>query len=516
MREPAKLEVPDNLEDCQRLILNMHEQLQSVQGVLQELLRNRYGKKSESLSEGQLRLFEPEPAAESTDELDELSVFVRPKKAHGRRKPAKELPRKTVVYDVPDDERPCPGCNVVREPMGSETTEQYTYSPSSIQVIEYIQIKRACKKCAEQVIIAPKPAEIIARVLAAPSMLAYVATSKFADHLPLNRLEGILRRDGAEIARSTMCDWMAVTADRLEPLYVKMKEKILREDVVWTDDTPVKMQDRKDPRNMRTARVWVYATSSHTLFDFTESRKRDGPVSFLGDFDGYLQADAFAGYDCIYAGGQVREVACMAHARRKFFDALKSNSNAAGKALKLIQDLYVIERSISESTVSEKELVRQRDSVPILEALKTWLDAERLVSLPKSVLGKAIKYALNKWKALNTYTSYGALSIDNNRAERALRGMAVGRKNWLFIGSARGGKTAAIITTFVATCKQRNIHPRVYLEDVLTRLAAGERNLEFYCPTFGHNVVNRTDTLHRSSCFRFHHTSASSSPYLMP
>jgi len=313
-------------------------------------------------------------------------------------------------------------------------------------------------------------------------MLAYVATSKFADHLPLNRLEGIFRRDGAEISRSTMCDWMAFTADLLEPLYSMMKEKILQSDVIWTDDTPVKMQDRQDPRNMRTARVWVYATSSHTLFDFTESRKRDGPVSFLEGFDGYLQADAFAGYDCIYAGGRVREAACMAHARRKYFDALKSNSTSAAKALKLIQELYAIEKSIAWLSDEEKQVVRQRDSVPLLNDFKIWLDEQKLVTLPKSPLGKAIAYTLNNWSALNTFTSYGALSIDNNRSERALRGMAVGRKNWLFMGSSKGGKTAAIITSFIATCKQHDVNPRAYLEDVLTKLTAGEENLERLLP----------------------------------
>jgi len=437
MTQLSKLQVPDNLEDCQRLIFDMHEQLQIVQSVLQALLRNRYGPKSETISEGQLRLFEADGAKDSPSEPEELSAVVVRPSPHGRRKPSVELPRERHIYDVPEDQQACPCCQVVREVIGEETSEQYSYTPSSVQVIEHVQLKRACRRCAEQVVIASKPASVIRRGLAAPSMLAFVATSKFADHLPLNRLEGILKRDGAIISRSTMCDWMAQSANLLEPLYLRMKEKLLATDVIWTDDTPVKMQDSKDPRNIRTARVWVYASRSETIFDFTESRKRDGPLTFLEHYRGYLQADAFAGYDCIYAGGQVFEVACMAHARRKFFDALKSNSRAAGEALKLIQNLYRIEKEISALGIEEKRQARMRESKPLLESLKAWLDAQVLIALPKSVLGKAVSYALNNWKALTTFTEYGALSIDNNRAERALRGMAVGRKNWLFMAALR-------------------------------------------------------------------------------
>lgn len=485
MPKSPTLKLPNDLEQCQQMIVQMHEQMESLQEQLQVLLRARYGRKSETIPVGQLRLFGEQPA-EPEAEVAQTAGEVEPgRKAHGRKKPSKDLPRVRREYDVDESERPCPDCSAVREVIGEEVSEQYDYTPASVRVIEHVRIKRSCKKCGEHVIMADKPKDVIEKGLAAPSMLAYVATSKLADHLPLNRLEGIFKRDGAIISRSTMCDWMAKTADCLEPLYAEMKRRILLSNVIWTDDTPVKMQDRSDERNMRNARVWVYIGDSsnfYTVFDFTESRKRDGPVKFLDDFEGYLQADAFSGYDCIYAGGKVLEVACWAHARRKFFDAQASNSTACKEVLDLIWKLFELERKIADSSPEQRVEKRQAEAKPVLASIKAFLDKQKLIALPKSALGKAVSYALNNWGALNIYTDHGALTIDNNQSERALRSMAVGRKNWLFMGSPRGGRTNAIIASLIATCKAQDVHPRLYLEDVLTRLARGETDFENLMP----------------------------------
>lgn len=485
MPKPKELALPDDLQQCQQMIVSMFEQMQSMQGQLDALLRARFGPKAESASAGQLRLFDDD--TESEVETEQLADNDEPvhRRSHGRRKPARELERREVIYDLPESEHACPDCNAVRGVVGQETSEQYDYTPSSVQVIVHVRLKRACKPCSGNVVVAPKPATVIEKGLATPGMLAYVATSKFADHLPLNRIEGILKRDGAHISRSTMCDWMAATAGCLRPLYELMKEKLLESRVAWTDDTPVKMQDRNDERNMRNARVWVYlgdAAHPYTVFDFTESRERNGPVSFLGNFKGFLQADAFSGYDCIFAGGDVVEVACWAHARRKFFDALGTNSSACNEALKMIQELYAVEKETAGKPSNERLAERQQRSVATLARIKSWLDKQKVIALPKSPFGKAVTYTLNNWNALCTFTTDGDLTIDNNRSERALRGMAVGRKNWMFLGSAEGGKTATIIASFLATCKAHNIHPRVYLADVLTRLAQGAEDLESLLP----------------------------------
>ena len=455
-----------------------------MQGQLQALLRARYGSKVESIPPGQLRLFEG-----MTENAEEVEVPVAPNetvsKSHGRKRISKALPRVPQVYDVSASEIPCPGCGEDRQIIGEEKSEQYDYSPASIKVIEHIRLRRACKSCAEHVIIAPRPASVIEKGMAAPGMLAYVATSKYADHLPLNRLEGIFKRDGASISRSTMCDWMAGTARCLLPIYERMKELVRSSRVIWTDDTPVKLQDRDHERNIRTGRVWVYIGDSEnplTVFDFTDSRKRDGPLNFLHDFSGFLQADAFSGYDCIFAGGRVKEVACWAHARRKFFDALSTNSAACSTALRMIGELYAVEKRMHESSDLQRLNERKAESAPILKRLKEWLDQQKLVSLPKSPFGKAVTYALNNWDALNRYLKDGALTIDNNRSERALRATAVGRKNWLFMGSMDGGKNAAIITSLIASCKAHNVNPREYLTEVLTRLSQGTTEVDALLP----------------------------------
>ena len=485
MSRKTELKVPDDLRQCQDMILQMFEQMQNMQGQLDALLRARYGTKSEALNLGQLRLFGEQATQDDIVQSSEEPVVVTATVGHGRKKPSKHLPRIRQIYDLPQDEMPCPSCRRVRDVIGEETSEQYDYSPASIQIIEHVRIKRACKHCNEHVVLAAKPEAVVEKGLAAPGMLAYVATSKFQDHLPLNRLEGIFKRDGASISRSTMCDWMAATARCLLPLYERMKQLVLQSEVIWTDDTPVKMQDRSDERNIRNARVWVYigdAARPFTIFDFTQSRKRDGPVKFLGDFTGYLQADAFSGYDCIFAGGSVREVACWAHARRKFYDAQSSARTACNEVLEMIQELYAIEKGSQGLSSEERRCERLCKSIPILQKLKVWLDRQKLIALPKSPLGKAVTYALNNWTALCIFTEAGDLTIDNNKSERAVRGTAVGRKNWLFVGSPEGGRTAAIITSFMATCRAHDIHPRVYLKDVLTRLAQGATDLDALLP----------------------------------
>jgi transposase len=386
------------------------------------------------------------------------------------------LPRKRIEYVVTTAELPCPDCGEVRKEIGESISEQYEYIPASVCVIEHARTKYACASCQGNVIIAEAPAKPIEKGLAGAGMLAYVATSKFGDHLPLNRLEGIFERQGAHIPRSTMCDWIAGTAAILLPLHNHMKNRVLASHVIFTDDTPVKLQDRHHENNIREARIWVYLgdeKNRFTVFDFTESRKRDGPKKFLDGFRGYLQADAFAGYDCLYTTGEVNECACMAHARRKFYECLGSDKTAAEQVLEMIRELYLIERDGASLTHDARRQLRLERSAPILHKMHVWLRTYRLTTLPKSSLGKAINYALNNWRALCRYLNHGELEIDNNRSERAIRPVAIGRKNWLFAGSREGGKNAAIIASFIATCKEHKLNPQRYLEDVITRLTAG-------------------------------------------
>jgi len=296
--------------------------------------------------------------------------------------------------------------------------------------------------------------------------------AKYADHCPLHRQEGIFRRHGVELSRKTMCGWMRQTADLLAPLYERLKARALDSKVVQTDDTPVKVLDRSLPKT-RQGRIWTYVGEQATVYDYTASRARAGPERFLKKYRGYLQADAYAGYDQLYKeqGRGLVEVACWAHARRKWYEARSSDLDGATLALGYIGLLYKIERRARGRTSDERLALRQRLAVPVLEHFKQHLERVRLRVLPKSPEAIAVGYAMSNWEALCRYTQDGDLEIDNNAAERSLRGVAVGRRNWTFFGSDGGGRTAAVLTSFIASCQRLKIDPWAYRRDVLGRIA---------------------------------------------
>jgi transposase len=330
------------------------------------------------------------------------------------------------------------------------------------------------------ILSAAKPAMPIDKGLPGPGLLAHIIVSKYLDHLPLYRQENISERQGVFIPRSTSCDWMAACAALLRPLYDLLVARVLQSLWLHTDDTPVKNLGHA-PGTTDKARFWIYhgdRTHPYNVFDFTVNRKRDGPQTFLADFHGYLHADAFSGYDALYlpqpcAGTTpILEVACNAHARRKFNDARASAAAGAHQALAYYGQLYELERAATANTFDDEQRWRMRQdlSVLILDKFKTWLEQQRPQVLPKSPMAEAIGYALNNWTALVRYTEAGFLAIDNNVAEREMKRIAIGRKNWLFVGSDNGGRTAAVLFSFTSTCHRLGIEPWAYLRDVLTRL----------------------------------------------
>jgi hypothetical protein len=318
--------------------------------------------------------------------------------------------------------------------------------------------------------------------------MAQVIVSKGADHLPLHRLEGIFKRQGARISRQTMDGWWLQTAEFLQPLYAAAVRVVLGSHVVHTDDTSVKVRDawRKEKH---TGRFWPYVGDPlHplTVFDYTATHQRAGPAAFLKDYRGYLQADAFNGYDGIYleSQGRIIEVACWAHARRKYHEHRRLDPPRMETALAWIGKLYAIEKDLRERRKTEwRELPfeeqaahiaaeRQSRSLPLLEGFHTWLETEAPKVLPKSDVRGAMDYTLNNWAALCRYTESGWLDIDNNEGENAVRGIALGRKNWLFCGSDRGGRAAAIHFSLLTSCKRHDLDPWVYYRDILIRLPA--------------------------------------------
>src|SRR5262249_13446753 len=275
------------------------------------------------------------------------------------------------------------------------------------------------------------------------------------------------------LSRATLCGWMASCAELLRPLYDLMLKRVLLSVVIHTDDTRVPVLDPTLPRT-RTGRFWVYvgdARNPFVVYDYTPRRTRDGPERFLKGYRGYLQADAFSGYDGICAGPDVTEVACWAHVRRKFYESRTSAPVGAHQALARIRQLYAIETAAEEFTAADRRALRQRDSVPLLAAFGEWLTEQERHVLPKSPLGQAVAYARSNWAALCRYPEHGGLSIDNNLAERMLRAQALGRKNWTFLGSDRGGRTAAVLYSLTGTCKHHDHGPFAYLYLILRRLA---------------------------------------------
>jgi transposase len=480
----AELSLPNEIPLCHELIRQQADSLQKAQRRIEQLehamdvlLRQRYGPRSERLDPNQLRLFteeadEPLPPAEPDIEPESPAKPKRAWKRRGRQTLPEHLPRVPVVIDLPEDERACPGCGGLRVHFGDEISEQLDYTPASLFVRQFIRRKYACRPCQEYVAISTKTPQPIEKGLAGPGLLAHVITNKFSYHLPLYRQEQILAHYGVTISRSTLCGWMAQVAELFDPLYNLMIKRVRGSRIIWTDDTTVPVWDPTLPRT-RIGRFWVYrgdVLNPYCVYDFTPRHTRDGPERFLEGFQGYLQADAFSGYDRLCAGAKVIRVACWAHARRKFYDARHTAPLQAHQALARIGQLYRIEDTCKEFSVDERAAIRQRDAVPLLKSLGEWLDEQARKILPKSPVGRAISYARNQWNDLQTYTRDGELSIDNNVSERSVRAQAIGRKNYLFVGSDRGGRTAATLYSLVGSCRRHLIDPFAYLKDILERL----------------------------------------------
>jgi transposase len=359
------------------------------------------------------------------------------------------------------------------------------YVPAKLEVHVHVRPKYACRYCQDGVTSPPPPLRPITRGIAGPGLIAQIVVGKFGDHLPLYRQEDFFTRHGLHIPRSTLCDWVRAAAELLKPLYQRQKELVLQSPVLWTDDTPVTLLS-SGKEGSRTGRFWTYIAEEHpySVYDFTESRVRDGPASFLRGFKGYLHADAYGGYDQIYLGSNdaVREVACWAHARRKFFDASHSSPRDAHQILEWIRQLYDVEDRAREISADTRQKMRAAEATPVLDRIGARLvELEKRV-LPKSVLAKAVSYANNQWQALRRYVEDGRLSIDNNISERTLRHQAVGRKNWLFLGSEQAGPRAAVLFTILAGAKRHRIEPWTYLRELLLRLHGDDSRLDEMLP----------------------------------
>ncbi len=443
-----------------------------LRGKLDAALQHRFGRRSER---GRTRR-DPEPGADPDPEPAAGG--------HGRSPLPEHLPRRTSEHDLTAAERACPCCGHERVCIGVQTAEQLDYDPATYFVLRTVRKVYACRRCdpasvpADERIATAGPPQVgpVPKGLCGPGLLAFVVTSKFADHLPLHRLAGMVGRSGVAVPASTLGDWAAAAADLLAPLRDLMRRRVLLSRAVHTDDTPVPFREPGKDRTRR-GHLWAYLgdpAHPYVVFDFTPGYSRDGPNAFLAGYTGYVQADALRQYADVYAAGATH-VCCFAHARRKFVAAADAGDKLADEPLGLIRRLYAIERSLpalgsSPDAEAVRHARRQADAVPVLAVLREWLDRHPTAALPKTPLGQAISYARTNWVALARYTEAGFLTIDNNRSERCLRQVALGRNNWGVAGSTAGGRTAATLYSIAATCRQLGIDPFAYLRAALPGL----------------------------------------------
>jgi transposase len=456
---------------------------------LAKALKQAYGPRADRLSDpGQLLLdfggqldaltIDAADLPQGADEDEPQRPASRRLRTRGRRDISQldHLPQIEQTYELAEELCPCPTCQATREKIGTAISYTIEYLPGSFVRVKHVQHKYACRACEQDghnpniTLAAKTNGSPIDKGLPGPGLLAYVVTSKFADYLPLHRLQHIFARQGFELDRSTMCLWLADVARLVRPLYDRMAACVRQSHVLATDDTVMPLLQ---PGKAKQARMWIYqGDDSHpyNVFAFTASRKRDGPAAFLKDFRGTLLADAYGGYDGIVLEQELPRAGCWAHARRKFVDHEKAAPRVARAILRLIKGLFDLEKRLKDLDAAERLRRRQAEAVPLLESLHALLVEQKAKLLPKHPLAEAIGYTLNQWRELTLFASDPAVPIHNNLAEQQMKRIALLRKNALFVATPRGGETAAILSSLTSTCRRHEINPQAYLTELLANL----------------------------------------------
>lgn len=483
-----------NPEELKTLVVAQHQQLLSkdeqlasrdseieqLKLLIAKLQRMQFGRKSEKLERQieqlQLRL-------EALEMNHAEKVVVQPKQPENIERlsrPARQpLPAHLAreVQTLLPKEEACPDCGGALHKLGEDVSEILERVPARCYVIRRVRVKLACGSC-DKIVQAKAPSRPIERGIAGPGLLAHVLVSKYADHLPLYRQAEIFEREGVELDRATLADWVAGTSQLMEPLVEALLQHVMKGEKLHADDVPVPVL-APGLGKTKTGRLWTYVRDDRPAgdppavwFAYTPDRKGEHPKEHLKKFRGTLQADGYAGFDQIYAAGRIQEAACWAHVRRKFYDIQVAHKSAvAAEALERIAALYAIEKEIRGRSPEERRATRTARSRPLLESLKQWLEEILGRLSKKSDTAMAVRYALGRWEALMRYCDDGRLEIDNNTAERSLRAVALGRKNYLFAGSDRGGESSAVLYSLIGTAKLNGIDPEAYLRNVLSRIA---------------------------------------------
>jgi transposase/uncharacterized coiled-coil protein SlyX len=480
----CKQALPDTLEGCHEYIHCLENRLVERESVIAErealiaehesviaerealiakLQKQLFGQRSEKSKERP-----PEPTPQ---EIAEETAPPKKKKSGGGRAPLPEyLPRVEEVVDIAENEKLCACCGKPMKPIGEDASEQLDVAPVAFFVRRTVRPRYACCTCKNAVVQAPMPTQTLPRTGCTPGLAAHLALWKYEDHLPLCRLERILRRGGIDLDRTRTSDWLMTCSELLEPLVRLMHRKILESGRVCADETTLKMQA---PDKAKTCWLWAVRgldDAPYTVFRFNESRGASGLLKDFENYKGMLLTDAYSAYDKLAGKNEnVSLHGCWAHARRKFVEARDGGDKSAPEAIALIGKLYETERNAAEMAGDERLALRREQSASVLDELKKWLH-EKSDALPKSPLGKAINYTLDRWPCLVRLLDDGAMPIDNNALERDIRPVAIGRKNWLFAGSPRGGRAAAVYFSLLESTRRAGVNTFEYMKDLLTRL----------------------------------------------
>jgi transposase len=470
------------LTQSEQLALRNAE-IEHLKLLIAKLQRMQLGRKSEKLERQieqlQLKLDELEA---SREEPVAVPATVAQAATNGASKPA----RRPLPAHLPREKRTflpkltaCPDCGGELKLLGEDVSEMLEYIRASFKVIQQIRPKLACARC-DKIVQAEAPSRPIVRGLAGPGLLAHVLVAKYGDHSPLYRQEEMYAREGVELDRSTLADWVGQANRLLDPLVEALRRHVMAAEKLHADDTPVPVL-APGLGKTKTGRLWTYVRDDRPAGDhtppavwFAYSPDHQGlhPKAHLSTFRGALQADAYAGFAQIYESGRIQEVGCWAHVRRKFYDLVVAHKSPVGQqALERIAELYAIEKEIRGRSPEARRNVRLERSQPLLKALKQWMEDTLTKLSRKSDTAKAVRYALVRWDALQRYVDDGRLEMDNNAAERSLRAVSLGRKNYLFAGSDSGGERAAAVYSLIGTAKLNGLDPESYLREVLCRIA---------------------------------------------
>ena len=477
------------IEELTKKLRSTQLSMKVLQHQVDQLLRRVYGRRSEKLDPNQLMfdnlileaLEQPLPQVPPELPVEEKPERKRPrivKRRHPGRIPIPEhLERVEIVLDIPEEDKFCPETGKPLKKIGEEVSEKLEYRPGKLIVNVYKRPKYASPDSMASghvgVITAPMPDHPIEKCKADVGLVSHIIVSKFADHLPLYRQDGIFEREGVTIPRSSQTSWVLQTYEAIRPLGEELKRAVLGRDILFTDDSIIPLQVKGNGR-VKKARLWVYVRGGPGpplhVYDFSQDRSKKRPLNFLGDYQGYIHADAYSGYDELFRKDGVIEVGCWVHARRKFDEATSSRPQEATEIMARIAQLYKLEAECAEMEPEERARERQQHAGPILDGIFARIEELNPATLPSEPLSKAINYALNQREALYCYLDDGRLKPDNNTAENAIRPLALGRKNWLFAGSERGARATALFLGLIQSCKACELNPWEYFNDMLRRI----------------------------------------------